>query len=369
MITALPTPLQFHGTDRPAALHRVESLNEFLSTHLHRPTVLTDTGYAALSDLERHSYNRSRLLYLSGGILIGTPSLLEAKLLLGQCFAENIGRNSGHAGLMLDGDSTLGKTTIAKALMQWVYAQYQRQFPDFRSFGQVPVVYIEVPAGSTGKLLMKTFAEFFGLTVRSGESMVSIRNRVVDTMNAARTQLVVVDELHFLANRNAGNGESVDLLKNLHNDLPSTFLYAGVGINGSGLLSGPRGQQLGGRFSVLEMQRFNLSKPGDPKAWRSIISQFEKALPLHHHEIGTLPAMAEYLFERTNGSIGSLGKLLTGAAAETVNNPNIVREEITKALLETRRLAHSAEDTRNHARLRNNNPMTVTNILKGLTAS
>lgn len=360
-------PIQFHGTDRPAALHRVDSLNAFLSAPAVRPAVLSDSDYSKLSELERHNYNRERLLYLSGGILIGTPSLLEAKLLLGQLFTENMGRNSGHAGLMLDGDSTLGKTTIAKALMQWVYAQYQRQFPDFQAFGHVPVVYIEVPAGSTGKLLMKTFAEFFGLTVRNGESMVSIRNRVVDTMNAARTQLVVVDELHFLATRNAGNGESVDLLKNLHNDLPSTFLYAGVGINGSGLLAGPRGQQLGGRFSLLEMQRFNLSRAGDKKAWRSIIEQFEKALPLRHHELGTLTEMTEYLFERTNGSIGSLGKLLTGTAAETVNNPNILREEITMSLLEKRRLAHSAEHTRHQVRLRKNNPMTVTNILKEMT--
>lgn len=318
--------IQFHTNDRPAALHRMEDLDRYLSSQIAAPAIVEDAEYERMSSSDKAAYDRSRLLYLSGGILIDTPQVSQARLLLTQHFAENAGRNSGHAGLMLSGDSTVGKTTTCKALMRYVHAQYAKQFPDFRAHGRVPVVYIEVPAGSTGKLLMKTFADFFGLTVRSGESMVSIRTRVVDLLNDAGTQLIVVDELHNLMGRSTSNGESVDVLKNLHNDVPATFVYAGIDLLGSVLLTGARGRQIGGRFTALEMTRLDVTDRGDRATWVKLITKLEKMLPLRHHEEGTLKSLSSYLYDRTSGSIGSLSRLITGAAIETIVNPTITEE-------------------------------------------
>src|SRR4051794_39467456 len=117
--------IQFHSNDRPASLHTREGLTSYLETSVVKPTVLSGESLANLSKAERDSYNRSRILYLSGGILLDTPYLAEAKLILEDCFAENIGRNSGHAGLLITGDSTLGKTTMAKALMKWARHHYE----------------------------------------------------------------------------------------------------------------------------------------------------------------------------------------------------------------------------------------------------
>jgi hypothetical protein len=354
--------IQFHTTDRPAALHRMEDLDRYLSTSITAPQVHDDTTYTQLSDVEQARYDRERILYLSGGIVIDTPQLSKARLLLTQHFAENVGRNSGHAGLMLSGDSTVGKTTTCKALMRYVHTQYTNQFPEFRKHGRVPVVYIEVPAGSTGKLLMKTFADFFGLTVRSGESMVSIRSRVVDVLNDAGTQLVVIDELQNLAGRSAANGESVDVLKNLHNDLAATFVYAGIDLTSGALLTGPRGKQLSGRFSVLEMNRLSLNNTDDKTTWVRLITRFEKSLPLRHHEQGTLRSLASYLYERTSGSIGSLGRLLTGAAIETILNPNITREALDRDLLDTRILDIAAETARTERDRKRKRPNALTPV-------
>jgi hypothetical protein len=363
--------IQFHTTDRPAALHRMEDLDRYLSTPIPVPDIMDDAAYERMSTVERAAYDRSRALYLSGGIVIDTPQVSRARLLLTQHFAENAGRNSGHAGLMLSGDSTVGKTTTCKALMRYVHTQYAKQFPDFREHGRVPVVYIEVPAGSTGKLLMKTFADFFGLTVRSGESMVSIRTRVVDLLNDAGTQLIVVDELHNLIGRVASNGESVDVLKNLHNDVPATFVYAGIDLTDSALLTGPRGRQISGRFSALEMTRLDITNPDDRATWIRLIAKLEKMLPLRHHEAGSLKGLSAYLFDRTSGSIGSLSRLITGAAIETIVNPNITAEALDKDLLDTRVLDIAAETARKarelRAATRGKNP--VTQLLKGRVAA
>ena len=340
--------LEFHTTDRPAPLHLHEGLTRYLRQTPVTPDPLNDIDYAALGDRARARYDRARIVYLSGGIFLNTPDVVAAKKLVTQCFAENSGRNSGHVGMMIDGESTLGKTTLCKGLMRYVYAQWTKYVdPLIEDLNPIPVVYVEVPAGATAKSLMATFAEFFGMNVRSGESMVSIRSRVVQMLNASGTQLVVVDELHNLADRTVGNGETVDLLKTLHNDVPATFVYAGIDLTTDGsLLNGPRGRQLSGRFTRLPLTRINVATDDGKARWLSIIRGFEKSLPLRHHEVGSLTELAPYLYSRTGGSIGSLARLITGAAIETITDPDITIERVDVDLLETRTLDIAAETFR-----------------------
>ncbi|MFJ6172132.1 ATP-binding protein [Curtobacterium sp. NPDC092190] len=333
--------IHFHGDDRPAALHRLETLDAFLSGSFTAPAALDDQAYGALTAEARAAHDRARILYLSGGIVLATPHYTKARTQLEKAFAANAGRNSGHAGVVISGNSTLGKTTLCKSLMRHIYRSYGTQFPDFRAHNRIPVVYIEVPAGSTGKLLMRTFADFFGLTVSSSETMLSIRSRVVDLLNAAGTQLVVIDELHNLSRHTQGNGESHDLLKNLHNDLAATFLYAGINVKK--MLATERGAQIGGRFSLLELRPYNLSSQKEARTWKALINTFEKQLPLRHQEHGSLADLADYLHARTNGSIGSLGRLLTGAATEAITDPSIPFERIDRALLDAQELDAAAE--------------------------
>jgi len=334
--------LHFHSNDRPSALFNREGLNTYLSQTLTKPEAVSEQHYVAMTPVDKAQHDRARILHLSGGIVLNTPYLHEAKVLLQRCFAQNSGRNSGHTGLMLSGRSTVGKTTIAKSLMRYVYNHYARAYPNFSAHDQVPVVYVEVPAASTGKLLMTTFAEFFGMHIRSGESMGSIRSRIVDVIGAAGTQLIVVDELQNLAGRGTGNGESVDLLKNLHNDLPATFVYAGIELTGGALLAGPRGQQLSSRFNILEMEPFHLSDAQHRSTWRKLLPAFEAELPLRDHEAGTLASLSNYLYQRTGGSIGSLGRLITDAAIEAINNPKLP-EKVNEILLDTITIDHTAE--------------------------
>ncbi|MCY7286940.1 MAG: ATP-binding protein [Cryobacterium sp.] len=361
--------LLFHTADRPSSLHDRNGLTSFLERSIPRPDILSDTDYDALSATARAEYDRSRILYSSGGIVIATPQVKESMRLLEQAFSVNVGRNSGHAGLMLNGDSTVGKTETAKALMRAVFTQYKRTFPDFENYNRLPVVYVSVPAASTGKLLMKTFAEFFGLPVTSHESMGDIRRRVVQALTAAGTQLIVVDELQNLVGRSVGLGESVDVLKNLHNEVPATFVYAGFGLSNGDLLSGPKGQQLRGRFTIFDMERLNLGDTADRKTWGHLITAFEKKLPLRHQEPGTLRQLREYLYLRTSGSIGSLAKLLTGATIELITNPKYTNECLTEEVMNTVKLDQFAEENYKIKMARNKTTKTASYPLAGLASA
>lgn len=331
-------------TDRPASLTTREGLADYLTNPFPRPDLMTREDYAALTESQRAEYNHARIRYASGHIVVNTPDLIAATKLLAQCMQVNVWRTSGHAGLMLSGDSTLGKTESTKALMRYTHHHFAKAHPDYADHDWIPVVYISVPAASTGKLLMKAFADFLGLPVKDRESMGDIRNRVVGALAAARTQLIVVDELQNLAGRSVGLGESVDVLKNLHNEVHATFVYAGIDLSSSLVLSGTRGQQLRGRFSIHEMERLTLSDPVHRKVWKGLLNAFEKELPLHGHPVGTLRAMSDYLYERTAGSIGSLSRLLTGATIELIITG--AEETLTQSVLDAQILDRRAEELR-----------------------
>lgn len=333
--------IYFHDTDRPSPLHTLEGLTRYLETPAKAPALLDDAALQDLSNEERDAYDRERIVYLGGGIVLATPDMLRAQKLLYGAFAKNAGRNSGHNGLMVTGHSSMGKTTLAKRLMSEVHKSYWRSFSETNRNNRIPVVYIEVPSGCTQKLLMRAFADFLGLSVRSGEPTITTRTKVVSALLAAHTQLIVVDELHNLADRTNGNGESVDLLKGLHNDLPATFLYLGIDLTTERLLEGARGRQLSGRFTVLELKPLRKARTEDKRDWIALVKGFEKKLPLRDHAVGTLAPLSDYLWDRTGGSIGSLSQLLTGAAIDAISEGKT--ETLTKELLDAQVLDHAAE--------------------------
>jgi len=350
----------FHqAQDRPDDYRTAEGLQSFLNRTVQRPDVISDAEYDGLNEEARASYNRRRVTYASGGITIATPSYHSAVRGLHKAFAENSG-HPGQCGVLVSGDSHLGKTTILKALMKDVYRDYGKQFPQFERHDRIPVVYVEVPPKSSSKTLMQTFADFFGLTVTRSENERDLRIRVLERLHAHDTQLVAVDELHRLMRKTTNNEESLNALKSLHDLAPATFLYAGINV--SSQLSGENGQQLAARQEIVPMRRFNWSNQDHRKDWNALIRMFESALPLRHHQPGMLDGHRQYLWERTAGSLGSLSRLLFRAsldAFEDAESPEI----ITRERLDAQRIDFAAESLYAH---RNSKPAQLPALLKAL---
>jgi hypothetical protein len=136
-----------------------------------------------------------------------------------------------------------------------------------------------------------------------------------------------VDEIHNVSLATRSGAEASDMLKYFSERIRATFIYAGIDVERAGLLSGTRGEQIAWRFGMIRTTAF---PRGD--YWTALISALEDGLRLHRHQPGALTGLEEYLHRRTGGMIGSLLRLIRGAAIQAVLDGT---EKITRATLDS----------------------------------
>ena len=90
-------------------------------------------------------------------------------------------------------------------------------------------------------------------------------------------------------------------------------MLAGINVERAGLLSGTRGEQIAGRYSMIRTSPFSCDQQ-----WVTLIAALETSVRLHRHRSGGLPELAGYLHQRTGGMIGSLLWLIRSAAIQAV---------------------------------------------------
>lgn len=100
-------------------------------------------------------------------------------------------------------------------------------------------------------MIAAEFARFLGLPVMARLNMADLMESVVGVCTDARTGLVLVDELHNISLTTRHGAEVAGTLKYFSERIPATFIYAGIDVEHSTLLSGTRGAQIAGRFALI----------------------------------------------------------------------------------------------------------------------
>ena len=191
------------------------------------------------------------------------------------------------------------------------------------------------PKGSPRKLAME-FARFLGLPpIRTRQNVTDIADAVCQVLIDARTDIVVVDEIHNLNLATSAGEDLSDHLKYFTEHLPATFVYAGINVERSGLFTGTRGRQLAGRCAVINTGPFPYGNE-----WKQLVAGMETTLRLHRHTPGSLVDLSKYLHHRTGGMIGSLSHLIRAAAIRAILDAD---EQIAQKLMDKVRVDHAAE--------------------------
>lgn len=284
------------------------------------------------------AYNEARVDYHSDLLVVSTPTIQEVITTGRRLVLLNRRQVSARRGAIVTGGSGTGKTTALTALGRAHELAVRRRHPDLRH--RLPVIYVTVPPAATPRMLAVEFARFLGLPAPRSANITDVTNSVCATAAHTGVELVLVDEIHNLNLATRAGAEVSDQLKYFAERLSATFVYAGIDVERAGLFAGPRGRQVAGRFATIPAVPFAYGTPADRDTWRALVAGLEATLRLQLHKPGTLVEVAEYLYQRTSGMIGSLSHLLRAAAIDAILDGT---EQITKPILDTIRLDHAAE--------------------------
>ncbi|GAB2885018.1 TniB family NTP-binding protein [Streptomyces mayteni] len=281
---------------------------------------------------------KERLAYHSAFVTVRTPAIntlattVRTLMILGR--HQTI---TARPSLIVTGPAASGKTTALMTVGRTCHlAHTHRATPGDTS---VPVAYVLVPPGATAKTLTTEFARYLGIPTTPRMTTAQILEAVCHTYTAAGVRLVLIDEIHRLNPRTTTGAEAADLLKDLTERIPATFVYAGIDVETTPLFSGVRGAQLAARASLIACGPLP-ARHRDRYPFTDLVADLEGALDLTRHKPGALVRLATYLHQRTAGRIGSLARLIRQAAITAICDGT---EKITRTTLDSVRLDHHAE--------------------------
>lgn len=307
--------------------------------HQPQPPMVPDRDMLAeLSRSEQVTLAQARKDYHSDLPLAATPTmrtLLGTGRLLIQLNRNQI---SARRGIIVSGASGTGKTTALTQLGRTHERVVRLRHPGPAGAQRIPVVYVTAPTAATPKILAIEFARFYGIELGTRATMPDIVNTVCAVAARTHLELVLVDEIHNISLGTRSGAEASDQLKYFAERLPATFAYAGIEVAEQGLFAGACGRQIAGRFTLLTSTPFDYGTTEQRTAWRSLVATLEQALRLRQHPPGALVELADYLYQRTGGMIGSLSQLIRGAAVLAIDDET---EAITRDLLDVIPLDHA----------------------------
>ncbi|KQY38748.1 ATP/GTP-binding protein [Nocardia sp. Root136] len=291
-----------------------------------------------LSPAERDDYDDARLDYHSDLIVVNTPTIQDIAKTVRRLLILNRRQISARRGLIVTGGAGTGKTTALTQLGLAHELSTRRRNPVRGP--RIPVVYITLPPAATARMVAVEFARFLGLPTTGRANLTDITNSVCAVLCDVGCDLVLVDEIHNISLTTRSGAEVSDQLKYFSERIPATFVYAGIDVDHAGLFSGIRGSQIASRFATIATRPFAYGSSQQRQHWQALVITLEQAIRLHKHRPGGLTRHSRYLYQRTNGMLGSLSHLIRGAAIDAILDGS---ERITKAHMEAQKLDHAAD--------------------------
>jgi AAA domain len=312
------------GDPQLRALTTLAGWRQFAGEMPAVPQLLDDTVWRGLDPGKRAAYDDDRIAHHSRLLVVQTPAVRDV-VTTGRRLAHlNRSAHYGRSGLIVSGPARTGKTTAITQLGKTIEVFHRRRHP--RCGDDIPVVYITVPPAASPKMIAAEFARFLGIPVTRRANITDIIEAVCGVCTDTRTSVICVDEIHNLNIATRAGAEASDTLKYFSERIPATFVLAGISVERAGLLSGTRGEQIAGRFSMVRTGPFPLDEQ-----WATLIAALEGSLRLHQHRSGSLPRLARYLHGRTGGMIGSLLWLIRSAAIQAVTDGT---EQVTRKAMD-----------------------------------
>jgi hypothetical protein len=318
-----------------------------------RPSLPGYEDYLRMGEVDRDDLNDRRGAFHSALVIIRSERMRQIHKVMARKLRVNAHQTTGaRRGVVIDGPPTVGKSTLVKVFAADHELALRRRFPEWfkpRStqgfrIDYTPVVYLSIPSQATPKDLSAIIAQYLGIPIRRGATKNEITTQALRALNLVGTELIIVDDVHFL-DLSAKEGRLVnDHLKYLANHTAATFVYTGHDLQKSGLFleggAAERATQTAGRYALHRLDPFTIRTETQQLEWVGIIQAMENTLLLYRHRPGNLAKHWRYLHDRTGGTLAALSDLIREAADEAIETGT---EAITKTIMDNIVLGQRAE--------------------------
>ncbi|WP_167361358.1 TniB family NTP-binding protein [Burkholderia stagnalis] len=231
---------------------------------------------------------------------------------------------------LLVGESGTGKTWIARYIRSIL--------PDLERGGVhiKPVLVVETPTSPTLKSLAQAILAALGDPLASLGNAEVKRLRALALMRQCQVQILIVDELqHFLDHGSHNSPQSVaDWLKSFVEDARIPCLLMGLP-RSTAILA--LNEQLRRRFSArIELLPFSIEREEEEIEFRTILNALDEMLPCQRRSGLAEPETARRIYMATNGLIGYVRRLTTGAfeLMLATSQPSIDRSLLQQAFVQ-----------------------------------
>ncbi|MGO1267052.1 MAG: ATP-binding protein [Microbacterium gubbeenense] len=297
-----------------------EGWHEYVDAVYDRPAPMTVDELRELSFGDRAIYNNARARYAQAGAFVKTPQYHAVQRATRDRIMANQFRQVGKLGVILSGAPGQGKTTTLMQIGKEHELRRRRTGHPVAAKGNIPVVYVAVPAQCSAKALMCEFARFLGLPALERRTYGELLDMVANALRRCSTELILVDDVHHLDLRYRQNIEASDMLKQLSERCGGTFVYAGINVEETGLLSGTREGQIRKRFEVHTAEPYRISDEHGRADWGDLLLAIEDSLCLLNQTKGAILQAALDLHRLSNGEIGMLKDMLQIAGIRAIED-------------------------------------------------
>lgn len=313
-----------------------------------RPERISYEDYKRLEPSSRRRYDAQRIQYHASFGPLETPLLKrfhdDALRLADVNYRAAPG---ARPGLVLDGLGSVGKSTIATQLGRSYERLLRRkldlpgELPNKNRF--IPVVYLSLTGNVTIKGFNWQIIEYFNVPAVRSATEDWLNRQIIRHAKDCGTTMVIVDDIHFLK-LGSKNGVTINNhLKYLASSISATFVYAGINLDGTQLLSEGFSEQSGSSQTRRRFRRYEVAAyRRDSHDYKSLLMTFEDSLVLlKQPEKRVSVQLADYIYKRTSGYIGAMSSLLREGANLAIEQG---AECLTTQLLNKVRLDLASEE-------------------------
>lgn len=293
-----------------------------------RPEPLTRRQMKLLSEDALAEYNRGRRKWHANLGPLWTPQMEALHEDLWDIFDSNEQDSDKiKGGIALDAFPGLGKTTAVLAFARKLHRRILREEGELTDAGHQrwPVCRVGLTANTGMRDFNRAILEYYEHPGRFRGTAADFGYRALDSMLAAETRLLIVDDLHFLCWNQQAGIEVSNHFKYIANEFPVTLLLIGVGLETRGLFSEGTDYknavlaQTGRRTTRLGMAPFDINAELGRVEWRNMLLALEERIVLADKRPGMLADdLSDYLFARSSGHIGSLMTLINRGCQRAV---------------------------------------------------